>query len=153
MESSSTRGCGYYRHALSHACVFLCVCVCSCVCVCVYMCVCVCVCVCVCARVRARASVQSCVQSCVRSFMRACVCVCVCVCVHICSFVQVECQLSKARQAVLTSVNVQWQQFDDNAPAPIQVIQHVWSACAKSMSVLYEQEGIAAESYSCSCKT
>lgn len=35
---------------------------------------------------------------------------------------QVKSQLSKAFEPALTSVEVLWQQFDDNAPKPIQVI-------------------------------
>ena len=35
---------------------------------------------------------------------------------------KVKSQLSKAFQPALTSVNVEWQQFDDNAPKPVQVI-------------------------------
>ena len=35
---------------------------------------------------------------------------------------KVKSQLSKAFQPALTSVSVEWQQFDDDAPKPIQVI-------------------------------
>lgn len=35
---------------------------------------------------------------------------------------KVKSQLSKAFQPALTSVSVEWQQFDDNAPKPVQVI-------------------------------
>ena len=34
---------------------------------------------------------------------------------------KVKSQLSKAFQPALTSVSVEWQQFDDNAPQPVQV--------------------------------
>ena len=34
---------------------------------------------------------------------------------------KVKSQLSKAFQPALTSVSVEWQQFDENAPIPIQV--------------------------------
>ena len=34
---------------------------------------------------------------------------------------KVKGQLSKSFQPALTSVSVQWQQFDENAPTPIQV--------------------------------
>ena len=34
---------------------------------------------------------------------------------------KVKGQLSKAFQPALTSVSVEWQQFDENAPTPIQV--------------------------------
>ena len=36
---------------------------------------------------------------------------------------RVKSQLSKAFQPALTSVSVVWQQFDDNAPKPVQVIK------------------------------
>ena len=36
--------------------------------------------------------------------------------------VQVKSQLSKAFEPALTSVEVLWEQFDDDAPKPIQVI-------------------------------
>lgn len=35
---------------------------------------------------------------------------------------KVKSQLSKAFQPALTSVSVEWQQFDDNTPKPVQVI-------------------------------
>lgn len=41
---------------------------------------------------------------------------------------KVKAQLDKAFQPALSSVSVQWQQFDDNAPAPIQVCMHALSA-------------------------
>ena len=37
-------------------------------------------------------------------------------------FVWVKSQLSKAFEPALISVEVLWEQFDDNAPKPIQVI-------------------------------
>lgn len=37
---------------------------------------------------------------------------------------RVKGQLSKAFQPALTSVSVEWQQFDENAPTPIQVRVH-----------------------------
>ena len=40
--------------------------------------------------------------------------------------VQVKSQLSKAFEPALTSVEVLWQQFDDNAPKPIQVIDNTY---------------------------
>ena len=45
------------------------------------------------------------------------------------TLVQVKSQLSKAFEPALTSVEVVWQQFDDNTPKPIQVCvigNHWW---------------------------
>ena len=38
---------------------------------------------------------------------------------------KVKSQLSKAFQPALTSVSVQWQQFDEEAPKPVQVSTHM----------------------------
>ena len=46
---------------------------------------------------------------------------------------KVKGQLSKSFQPALTSVSVQWQQFDENAPTPIQV--GVANVCAWYRSV------------------
>ncbi|XP_065198502.1 protein mono-ADP-ribosyltransferase PARP4-like isoform X2 [Sycon ciliatum] len=46
-------------------------------------------------------------------------------------------QLSKSREAVLTSVNVAWQQFDDDADTPVQAPQQIVSLFNGSRHVIY----------------
>ncbi|KAL5457332.1 hypothetical protein EMCRGX_G034580 [Ephydatia muelleri] len=46
-------------------------------------------------------------------------------------------QLSKAFQPALTSVCVEWQQFDENAPKPIQAPQEIFSLFNGSRQVVY----------------
>jgi len=42
---------------------------------------------------------------------------------------QVKSQLNKAFEPALTSVEVMWQQFDENAPKPIQVSCEIITVC------------------------
>uniref|UniRef100_A0ABM0MFB2 Poly [ADP-ribose] polymerase n=1 Tax=Saccoglossus kowalevskii TaxID=10224 RepID=A0ABM0MFB2_SACKO len=50
---------------------------------------------------------------------------------------KVKSQISKAAQPVLTSVNVEWQQFDSNSPIPVQAPSHIVSLFSGSRQVVY----------------
>ncbi len=50
---------------------------------------------------------------------------------------KVKSQLSRASQPVLSSVNVKWCQFDDDAPTPIQAPNHITSLFSGSRQVVY----------------
>ncbi|XP_064404134.1 protein mono-ADP-ribosyltransferase PARP4-like isoform X3 [Halichondria panicea] len=50
---------------------------------------------------------------------------------------KVKGQLSKSFQPALTSVSVEWQQFDENAPTPIQAPQELVSLFSGSRQVVY----------------
>ena len=54
-----------------------------------------------------------------------------------CLSVQVKSQLSKASQPVLTSVSVEWQQFDNHAAKPIQAPNQITSLFSGSRQVVY----------------
>ncbi len=50
---------------------------------------------------------------------------------------KVKVQLSKAFQPALTSVAVDWQQFDTNAPKPVQAPKEIVSLFSGSRQVVY----------------
>ncbi|XP_033635285.1 protein mono-ADP-ribosyltransferase PARP4-like isoform X2 [Asterias rubens] len=50
---------------------------------------------------------------------------------------KVKTQLSRASQPVLSSVNVKWCQFDDDAPTPIQAPNHITSLFSGARQVVY----------------